>query len=240
MSPRSILKSQSAQPTSHLSRAGHVHFPPSPQLSSTFYAHPPCYYDRSAIVVGPNDCALPSRHCPERTYVLSESRGEARLLTQVESSSAQYNAEEEERGDVTPTATYGQRADYFALPFPPSSSRIPELTWSESEDSDGVISPLNDTESYQRDLSTSARCNRNSTLPPSPEFSQDALAFLPHAPTPPHQRKRSVSPRNRERKERTYSSSDSDAPLIPSSSSRRCASTFTLSTPATYGCLDGF
>ncbi|KAF8527386.1 hypothetical protein BU17DRAFT_61543 [Hysterangium stoloniferum] len=243
MSPRSILKSQPAQPAGHSPRAGHVHFPPSPQLSSTFYAHPSCYYDRSAIVVAPNDCALPSRNCPERTYVLSETRGEARLLIQVESPPAQYRAEEEEDGDTTPTATYGQRTDYFTLPFPPSSSRIPELTWSESEDSDGVTSPLTDTDSYSGALSIPARCNRKAALQPPPEFSQDALSFLPHAPTPPppRQGKRSVSPRNRERKERTYaSSSDSDAPLIPSSTSRRYVPTFTHSTTATYSCLDGF
>lgn len=83
MSPRPILKGsqsdvfqqqQSRLPQHHLQTAHHhhqhhsVHFPPSPALTRTFVAHSAATYDRSPIVVSPNDCALPERGCPGRTY----------------------------------------------------------------------------------------------------------------------------------------------------------------------------
>jgi hypothetical protein len=72
--PRPILKPSSSPgpllPASHPSRGSHVHFPA--QLSRTYSAHSRNEYDRSAIVVAPNTCALPARGCPGRTYVPSQ------------------------------------------------------------------------------------------------------------------------------------------------------------------------
>jgi hypothetical protein len=39
----------------------HVHFPPTPALTSTHTTHSPFIYDRAPIVVSPNICALPER-----------------------------------------------------------------------------------------------------------------------------------------------------------------------------------
>jgi len=39
----------------------HVHFPPTPTLTSTQITHSPFTYDRAPIVVAPNLCALPER-----------------------------------------------------------------------------------------------------------------------------------------------------------------------------------
>jgi len=39
----------------------HVHFPPTPTLTSTAITHSPFMYDRAPIVVTPNTCALPER-----------------------------------------------------------------------------------------------------------------------------------------------------------------------------------
>ncbi|KAG6330048.1 hypothetical protein ID866_9040, partial [Astraeus odoratus] len=40
----------------------HVHFPPTPTLTSTFITHSASTYDRTPVVVLPNVCALPGRH----------------------------------------------------------------------------------------------------------------------------------------------------------------------------------
>ncbi|TCD64472.1 hypothetical protein EIP91_004076, partial [Steccherinum ochraceum] len=45
-----------------------VHFPPHSAIARTFAAHSPAAYDRSPIVVAPNQCSLPERGCPGRTY----------------------------------------------------------------------------------------------------------------------------------------------------------------------------
>ncbi|KAF8816141.1 hypothetical protein BYT27DRAFT_7051219, partial [Phlegmacium glaucopus] len=39
----------------------HVHFPPTPSLTSTEITHSSFSYDRAPIVVAPNTCALPER-----------------------------------------------------------------------------------------------------------------------------------------------------------------------------------
>lgn len=78
MTPRPILKGSKAnefeyphythQHAHHHQHHHSVHFPPSPSLTRTFYAHSASAYDRSPIIVSPNDCALPARGCPGRTY----------------------------------------------------------------------------------------------------------------------------------------------------------------------------
>ncbi|KAI9566392.1 hypothetical protein HD554DRAFT_2040386 [Boletus coccyginus] len=47
--------------------SSHVHFPPTPTLTSTFITHSPSVYDRTPAEVLPNTCALPGRH--EREFV---------------------------------------------------------------------------------------------------------------------------------------------------------------------------
>ncbi|KAL1749307.1 hypothetical protein HDZ31DRAFT_27924 [Schizophyllum fasciatum] len=45
----------------HGMQTPHVHFPPTPNLSSHHTTHSPAQYDRAPIVVGPNACELPER-----------------------------------------------------------------------------------------------------------------------------------------------------------------------------------
>jgi len=49
-----------------------VHFPPTPTLTSTYVVDPPRLYDRTPIVVAENECRLPQRGCPGRTYDASD------------------------------------------------------------------------------------------------------------------------------------------------------------------------
>ncbi|KAF9237093.1 hypothetical protein BU15DRAFT_49274, partial [Melanogaster broomeanus] len=49
----------------------HVHFPPTPSLTSTYTTHSASVYDRTPAVVPPNSCALPGRH--EREFILDAS-----------------------------------------------------------------------------------------------------------------------------------------------------------------------
>lgn len=42
--------------------SSHVHFPPTPTLTSTFITHSSTVYDRTPAEVLPNTCALPGRH----------------------------------------------------------------------------------------------------------------------------------------------------------------------------------
>jgi len=49
-----------------------VHFPPTPTLTSTYVVDPPRLYDRTPIVVTENECRLPQRGCPGRTYDASD------------------------------------------------------------------------------------------------------------------------------------------------------------------------
>ncbi|KIJ54322.1 hypothetical protein M422DRAFT_25246 [Sphaerobolus stellatus SS14] len=229
MSRRSILKpaTDSGCSQNRAPKPSHVRFPPASQLAATYYAHPSSYYDRSAIVVAPNECALPRRNCPDRTYV--ESKGEARLLRHVDSAGQMDEQERYQAEAVARSSSYAStsssRTDYFSSSFPPPATRVPDLTWSESDDSDGIMSP-------QAELaSSSASSSRTRTA-------GDALAFLPHALPPAHQRKRSPSPR---RKDRTYSTSESDCQSATSRRPRaRRISAFAPEVPPDYGCLGGF
>lgn len=138
MSPRPILKSTRPdpirppvysqpfrQPAHHEQQPHTVHFPPSPALTRTHLVHSASTYDRSPIVVSPNDCALPERGCPGRTYFdeLPSSR---------------------KQGGV-PTKGYHPRAFSSKSPncFGSSYDSVPQLVpdfSSESEESDGVSS----------------------------------------------------------------------------------------------------
>ena len=78
--PRSILKQSSSSSSDSYSTTSlaaalpypppppQVHFPPPTSLTQTHYTHSGTHYDRAPIVVLPNDCALPERGCPGRTY----------------------------------------------------------------------------------------------------------------------------------------------------------------------------
>ena len=79
--PRPILKRASVSaptappvvsPDGVFNRNG-VHFPPHTTIASTHLAYSADAYDRSPIAVMPNECALPARGCPGRTYLSGEN-----------------------------------------------------------------------------------------------------------------------------------------------------------------------
>jgi len=81
MSPRPILKHRNTSQRhenfpfsacSSVSPSRHVHFPPTPTLTSTYATHSPATYDRSPVAVPPNQCALPGRH--EREFMSDNSQ----------------------------------------------------------------------------------------------------------------------------------------------------------------------
>ncbi|KAK0185166.1 hypothetical protein F5146DRAFT_1071665 [Armillaria mellea] len=95
----------------------HVHFPPTPALSSTYVTHSPNTYDRAPIIVSPNSCELPERG--GRLYISTSP-------------------------DVSPKGSYFHPHAYEAcqpeLDLPSSKFDVPDLSMSassESEDSDG-------------------------------------------------------------------------------------------------------
>ena len=245
MSPKPILKrSESEQP--HSSRTHGVHFPPSPSLTCTFSAYSAAAYDRSPIVVTPNNCALPERGCPGRTYTLEES------------------AAHQSRRGISYARDFHPRALAFASPRsssprspripidtainerPSSYSTLPQLIpdlSSESDESDGVSSiPTICTTTYPAfgihglagppskylDAYTDAETNR---------YDSNALAFLPHPPSPPfhkYQYTETIDPfmhnsrRRRGERERKHESSR-DPDRIPSSvgtDTQHCALAF--------------
>ena len=206
MSPKPILKRSVAEQAAqynnthaHPNRTHGVHFPPSTSLTCTFSAYSAAAYDRSPIVVSPNNCALPERGCPGRTYTLEESAAQkphrgisyardfhprALVFASTRSSSP--------RSTRTPIdATMNDRPTFYpALP-----QLIPDLS-SESDESDaftsgpsastsiptfgihglaGPPSKFNSDPYTDVDMSRYTPCVDDS----------NALAFLPYPPSPP-------------------------------------------------------
>ncbi|KAE9406085.1 hypothetical protein BT96DRAFT_987786 [Gymnopus androsaceus JB14] len=139
MSPRPILKRSPSHPPENGSELPfygiqEVHFPPSPSLSRVYTAISSSTYDRSPIVVSPNSCALPERGCPGRTYTLDERNRSA--------SQVPINLAPAPRGGHLHPRALSQRQPQFPQqnPFPQCPPLIPDFS-SESEESDGFISP---------------------------------------------------------------------------------------------------
>lgn len=174
MSPRSILKrapvSVSPPATAHA-----VHFPPSPSLCRTFAAYPPTMYDRTPIVVSKNNCALPERGCPGRTYVLEEQR-----LAQEQSDRAKGSSS---RSYHPRAFAHSERAYPADLP-----QLVPDMS-SESDESDGFTpSPQMPTGAYSYGAHGLPTKYQSYDYTPCDSNSNNgiaALAFLPYPPSPP-------------------------------------------------------
>ncbi|EIN03734.1 hypothetical protein PUNSTDRAFT_47928 [Punctularia strigosozonata HHB-11173 SS5] len=128
-SPRPILK-RAPKSSNHA-----VHFPPSPTLTRTFFAHSSSSYDRSPITVAPNACAMPERGCPGRTYVpgTTDDHSGRHLHPRVVATSSGL-ANVISASDRTPRTSASTSS-----PGPPPPL-IPDLS-SESDESDGFASP---------------------------------------------------------------------------------------------------
>ncbi|KAK0501037.1 hypothetical protein EDD18DRAFT_788215 [Armillaria luteobubalina] len=132
----------------------HVHFPPTPALSSTYVTHSSNAYDRAPITVSPNSCELPERG--GRLYISNSP-------------------------DISPKGSYFHPQAYEACQpepdLPSSKFDVPDLSMSassESEDSDGYGSP--------QVVSLIPPSTTYPPIPRaySPEEFSHALSFLPH------------------------------------------------------------
>jgi len=168
-SPKPILKRSATEPSN---RTHGVHFPPSP-ATCTYSAYSSAAYDRSPIVVTPNNCALPERG--GRTYTLEESQP---------------------RRGISFARDFHPRALAFASSRSALPQLIPDLS-SESDESDGWSAvPTASTTSHasfgihglagppskcHSDVYSDANMNGYTNC-------VDALAFLPYPPSPPSQK----------------------------------------------------
>lgn len=153
----------------------HVHFPPTPILASTHAAYSPLTYDRAPIAVVPNLCALPERG--GRMYTSSSS--ESWNLRQIKGSYFHPRAYEacEPEPSVVPIASS----------TPPQL--IPDLSSSESEESDGSTTTTSDSHVPKSPIPLPYGHPLNIQCSPIPranslEKLDNALYFLPHPPSP--------------------------------------------------------
>jgi hypothetical protein len=148
----------------------HVHFPPTPTLTSTHAAYSPRTYDRAPIAISPNACALPERG--GRTY--SPTSGSS-IATQAKGSYFHPNAYEVCEPEL----------ESSQITVPPPPSLIPDLS-SESDESDEVVVTPPDSKSVIPPISVHwANHTKHSPIPHShtPETLETALSFLPHPPS---------------------------------------------------------
>ncbi|KAF8899422.1 hypothetical protein BD779DRAFT_1431990, partial [Infundibulicybe gibba] len=173
----------------------HVHFPPTPTLTSTATTHSPFAYDRAPIAVAPNACALPERG--GRVYMTRHKRGSSDSWRNRD----QASAPEEPKGSYFhPRAFEACEPEQTSPP-----SLIPDTTSSsgssssESDESGGLrhsrlMSNLAPTAHhygyYSTPHSPMAATFDSYAYPPIPHTrSQEeldlALSFLPHPPSDP-------------------------------------------------------
>ncbi|KAJ3536587.1 hypothetical protein NMY22_g5970 [Coprinellus aureogranulatus] len=142
----------------------HVHFPPTPILTSTALTHSPNVYDRAPIRVSPNSCALPERG--DRTY----SPDSASPPTSISPIESYFHPKRPEtmhslqawaadgRQSVLLQASHHERYD-----ISPSPALVADIS-SESEDSDQCVSP-NPTGITQNTLGLRAKPQRLNAIP---------------------------------------------------------------------------
>ncbi|EJD03553.1 uncharacterized protein FOMMEDRAFT_18935 [Fomitiporia mediterranea MF3/22] len=236
MSPRSILKQSSYSRPEAPSLAAalpyppptpQVHFPPTPALTQTQYTHSRTAYDRAPIVVLPNDCALPERGCPGRTYDCRSLKSSPRSPGTSSSMSGKHlhvRAFE---------ANSDGRISYFDCPSVPAPvpygppGLIPDIS-SESDESDGIVSPPPEYNNAGGAGAASQAYSRAVHIAtPSQEELNKHLAFLPHAPSSPP--KKDSQKRDKERKRR------GETPRFKSEDGARSFAASSLD-----GCLGGF
>ena len=223
MSPKPILKRSVSEPAhkslaapyhtqAYPNRAHGVHFPPSP-ATCTYSAYSAAAYDRSPIVVTPNNCALPERG--GRTYTLEESESQPR------------------RG-----ISFARDFHPRALAFASSRSDLPQLipdvsSASESEESDGwsaALPPSTTSFGIHGLAGPASKCNSDDIEMNGYTNSVDALAFLPYPPSSPSQKNIDSFPHSygRRRGERETKRESSSTDRIPSrgSDTQHCLSAF--------------
>jgi len=155
----------------------HVHFPPSPTLTSTYMADSPWTYDRAPITISPNSCELPERG--------------GRMYTQT---SENWNLKQRKGSYFHPRAYEVCESEPpgapIAAPSPPLL--IPDLS-SESDESDGAVVTTPDSSTMIPSISAHfAQHSQHSPIPHacSQDKIDNAFSFLPHPPEPMKDKKK--------------------------------------------------
>ena len=176
MSPKPILKRSVSEPAKSLAdpyhtqgypnRAHGVRFPQSP-ATCTYSAYSASAYDRSPIVVTPNNCALPERG--GRTYTLDESQP---------------------RRGISFARDFHPRALAFASSRSDLPQLIPDVSSSEEESDGWSAAPPPSTASFGIHglAGPASKCNSDDIEMNGYTNSVDALAFLPYPPSSPSQK----------------------------------------------------
>ncbi|KAL4070338.1 hypothetical protein J3A83DRAFT_4094425 [Scleroderma citrinum] len=204
MSPRPILKPHLDLPTTQepfiepfpfaacpsLFTARHVHFPPTPTLTSTFTTHSPSAYDRTPVVVAPNTCALPGRHEREHSSTPHASRSRAREASP-KGSYFHPRAYEACAPEAYPPAAWSS-----SMPspghFPPPPFPLPQLipdnshdfsSDSESSSSDSQVSTPTDDDADPalHHHAMSMRYTMPTTTTASPSIRHHTAPVIPHS-----------------------------------------------------------
>jgi hypothetical protein len=194
MPPKPCLKSQLRSESDPLPFAScprlllspHVHFPPTPTLTSTHIADSPWTYDRAPIAISPNSCALPERGA--RMYTpASESWNRTRAT-------GSYFHPGPNAYEACELELCGTR-----ITMSPPPPLIPDFS-SESDESDGSVVTPPELNTMIPPISVHSAHHTQQypiTYPHSQEKLDNAHTFLPHAPSPPRKkekgRKRSLS-----------------------------------------------
>lgn len=197
-SPKPILKRTPSDQQRSAAFTHGVHFPPSPSLARTFDAHSPSTYDRSPIVVAPNACALPERGCPGRTYTIDDPCAARNKYSTMSVTPRGATVHPRAFQSTSNYSCYSSDAQVAYSNPPPASlpPLVPDLS-SESEESDGFISPPPHLSLYRR----------SSSSPSSPRNDKythhaDNSSIIPSSPNDIKVRRRRSS---RERGERMRS-----------------------------------
>jgi hypothetical protein len=203
----------------------HVHFPPTPTISSIHITHSSKAYDRTPLTISPNLCALPGRG--ERSY---NNRDDSSLVESYSSGST--------KGSYFHPRAY----EVCELETLSTTSSPPPLVYgsSESDESDGAVASPPDPCPLTTPHVAIHVPNLLGGVSHSPiarkcsqEELDNALAFLPHAP------EQSLKEKGRTKR------SNSSTPSRPTSADRRrlernSNSCHSFAAPSLDGCLGGF
>lgn len=175
----------------------HVHFPPTPTLTSTFITHSSSVYDRTPAEVLPNSCALPGRHEREFVDASYPRRPRRRWDWDREGPQGSYF---QPRGSEARSMEPSGLSPNFSLSYTMPNDLSPRMRASlpcrsESDDSDVVRTPPEPAlPGHPITVRFGYRETNDMMLPYSPtqQEMKSALSFLPHAPSMPLKTKKST------------------------------------------------
>ena len=160
--PRPILK-RAASPSNDVSSnplpfatcqgvsSPHVHFPPTPRMSSMHTVYSPQTYDRAPIAISPNACQLPDRGSRKLQSPPANFEVERRGRSRTRSSSISSTADEEVKGSYFHPRAYEacklepSNVSYTTFDISAQPVLVDDLSPSDESDTSIVTPPDRDT-----------------------------------------------------------------------------------------------